>query len=386
MTSLKVAYVVGTLRPGGAERQMLALAERLPRDRFSVEFIEFSGPGTYVPRARAAGIRVRTLGALHPASGSGRQMWRRIGKTASYIRQVRRAHYDIVDAWLYPAYVLAAVLRHATGTPVIVAGRRNLGDLDDRFGPFEQLAQGIARRLTDAVVANSDAVAADAVARGGVDRASLRIIRNGVELIEPTGDDERTRLRAAWGIRPDALAVGCVANLREVKGHATLIRAFAEVAPITPIHLVLVGDGPLRGEIERQIAAAGLDHRVTMLGATLDPRPLYGSLDLVVQASRSEGLPNALLEAGAAGRAIVATAVGGTVEIVRHGETGLLVAPGDAAALGAAIKRLATDADLRQRLGRAAREHVAETFGMDRFVREFASLYEELAAAKRVLR
>jgi len=104
--------------------------------------------------------------------------------------------------------------------------------------------------------------------------------------------------------------------------------------------------------------------------------------DLVVQASRSEGLPNALLEAAAAARPLVATAAGGSGEVVIDGETGLLVPVDDVAAITGAMRRLATDPDLRQRLGAAARRHIDTVFTMERFVGEYAALYEELAAAK----
>jgi glycosyltransferase involved in cell wall biosynthesis len=115
----------------------------------------------------------------------------------------------------------------------------------------------------------------------------------------------------------------------------------------------------------------------------LDVEPLYPAFDVVVQGSIREGLPNGLLEAGAAGRAIVATAAGGTPEIVIDGQTGLLVPVNEPAALAGAIRRVATDLTLRERLGGAAREHVESVFGMERFVAEFASLYETLVAGKR---
>ena len=121
-------------------------------------------------------------------------------------------------------------------------------------------------------------------------------------------------------------------------------------------------------------------------GSEPNPEPLYDGFDIVAQASSREGLPNALLEAGAAGRAIVATDAGGSGEIVLDGRTGLLVPTQDSAALGTALDRLVFDSDLRDRFGSAAREHVARMFGMDRFVAEFVALYEEQVAAKKVRR
>jgi glycosyltransferase involved in cell wall biosynthesis len=167
-----------------------------------------------------------------------------------------------------------------------------------------------------------------------------------------------------------------------VKGHDLLLRAFAELGtgPSPRVTLVLIGDGELRDPIERRIAQLGLGGSVILHGEVADARSTYGALDIVVQASSEEGLPNAMLEAAAAGRGIVATAAGGTGEIVRDGLTGLLVPIDDAAALSTAMRRLVEDLVLRERLGEGARRHVLATFGMDRMVAEFAALYSGLVA------
>lgn len=385
MRPLRIGYIVGTLLPGGAERQMMALARALPRDRFAAELIEFSGPGSYVMQVTNAGVPVRTLGSPPAQSGLTAQLVRRSQKTVAYLRHVRAAQYDIIDAWLYPSYILAALLRQLSGTPIVVAGRRNLGDLRDRSRPLERVVDVLARRMTDAVVANSQAVAEYALQRGGVDPAKLRVIRNGVELIGSISATDRLAQRKMWGMTDDDIVIGCVANLREVKDHPVLLEAFRGLAASDPRpRLVLVGDGPMRADLERRIVQSGIADRVHLQGSVLDPRPLYGSFDLVVQASRSEGLPNAVLEAAASGLPVVATAVGGTDEIVVAGTTGLLVAPGDVAALMRALQRMAGDVELRMRLGRAGRERVATMFGMDRFVAEFVELYEELATAQQL--
>ena len=134
----------------------------------------------------------------------------------------------------------------------------------------------------------------------------------------------------------------------------------------------------MRPAMEARIRTLGLEERVRLLGSVADPTAMLGAFDVVVQASRSEGLPNALLEAAAAGRPIVATAAGGSGEIVLDGQTGLLVPIDDGDALASALLRLLGDTGLRESLGPAARERVATTFGMGRFVAEFAALYQGL--------
>jgi glycosyltransferase involved in cell wall biosynthesis len=387
MRPLRVAYLPPSLRPGGAEKQMLALAQGLPRDRFRVDFVSVSGPGEYDALASAVGARLRSLGK--PPSADSRsvdRIARRARKLLRYASLARAARYDIIDAWLYPADIMAALMRPLTGTPIVIAGRRSLWDFEGEFGRLELGLAAVAYRWVDAIVANSAAVAADTIERVHVDPAKVRIIRNGVEAIEQVSADERLALRARFGTGT-GLQIGCIANYRPVKRLDLLIEAFAPLAAEDPtVTLVLVGEGPLREDLQAQIGRLGLDSRVRLHGAELDPRSLYEAFDIVVQGSQSEGLPNAMLEAAAAGRPIVATAVGGTGEIILDGQTGLLVPASDPTALTSALRRLAADPALRDSLGAAAREHVARTFGMDRFVTEFATLYESLAAQKRVIR
>lgn len=388
MSRIRVAYLPASLNPGGAERQMLSLAERLPRDRFEVEFVVLSGSGMYDDRARAAGIRIRSAGqGPAPDARLPARLWHRASKVLRYAGVVRAGRYDVVDAWLYPADVLAALMRPFTQTPVVVTGRRNV-DPQHFFGPLERGVASLVGRLTDVVVANSAAAGEHAVKVGGVDPAKVRIIRNGVVVGAPASTAERIAIRRSLGVSdPNAVIVGCVANFLPVKRHELLLDAFAPVAGESqPVTLVLIGDGPLRAAIERRIRDLGLDGRVRLHGSIPSPEPLYAGFDLVVQASEREGLPNAMLEAGAAGRPTLATAAGGSGEIVRDGETGLLVPVGDRDALTVALRRLVIDADLRDRLGTGARDHIARTFGMDRFVSEFAALYESLAEAKRPFR
>lgn len=383
MRRLRVAYLPASLRPGGSERQMLALAERLPRDRFAVQFVALSGPGEYDARAAAIQAPVHFIGPPPDRSAPWlADQARRAGKLLRYAAVMRRQRFDIVDAWLYPSDVLAALMGPMTGRPIVISGRRNV-DPHDRFGRAERPLAMLAHRLTDAVVANSAAAAAHAIQHQGVDPAKLRVIRNGVELIDPLDRDEWAEHRAAIGAADDEIVVGCVANYRPVKRLELLIDAVgALIREGHRLRLVLVGDGPLRDSLERQVHALGLDACVRLHGSVADPGRLYGAFDVAVQTSCREGLPNALLEAAAAGRAIVATDAGGSNEIVLDGRTGLIVPVDDRERLVRALRLAVSDAGLRDRLGAAAREHVGVAFGMDRFAAEFAELYETLAAAR----
>jgi glycosyltransferase involved in cell wall biosynthesis len=384
---LRIAHVVTSLTPGGAERQGLVLAEGLPRDRFQVDFLAIGGPGEYDDRARAAGAGVILLGARPtPGESSLAGHRRRIGVMAAFVRTIRQGRYDIVDAWLYPDDVRAATTRWLTGVRVVMSGRRNI-QAHDRLGPLAGLLDRAVDRWVDAVVANSDASARFALESHHTNSAHVHVIRNGVEPIEPIDDEARRSWRERMGVGPDDVVVGCVGRLRRVKRAGLLIDAVARLVPERPdLRLVFVGEGDERPMLERKIRDLGLEGRVLLHGTELDPRPMYGAFDLVAQSSASEGLPNVLLEAAAAGRPIVATDAGGSNEIVIDGRTGLLVPIEDVDRLAGALARLLDDADLRRQLGAAAREHVQTAFGVGRFVREYGELYERMAADKGVRR
>ncbi|MGD0199378.1 MAG: glycosyltransferase family 4 protein [Bryobacteraceae bacterium] len=212
-------------------------------------------------------------------------------------------------------------------------------------------------RAADRVVTVCGPFAA-ALARTGVRPERIVVRHNAVEPFVPAPEAEVARLRAALGIPKGALVVLCAGRLSKEKGHADLIRAIAVVAQgrgTPPFRLVVAGGGPERGSIERTCAALGLVENVILTGYQPDLRVYYQMADMVALSSHTEGSPNVLLEAMAAGLPVVATRVGGVPEIAGHEENALLVEPRDPEAMAAALVRLLRDEDLRKRLGAAAR-------------------------------
>jgi glycosyltransferase involved in cell wall biosynthesis len=382
---LRVAFVSASLDVGGAERQMVHLAQHLPHDRFIIEFVLLTHRGALASVAEAAEAGVHDLGWV-PAHERGHAL-RWLWNLLRFGSALRRGHYDIVDAWLYHAYAISSVTRPIHRIPVLLSGRRSLSDFKEQHRPILRLLDAIAKRTVDGIVANSQAVRADVARREDIDPRRIRVIHNGVEIPPPISASERESIRAGWGFGPDTVVVGSVANYKPRKGLETLLRVAAALHPQVPqLRMVLVGEGFLRPVLERMIAELGLGGVVRLHGREPDARRLFGAFDIVAHASESEGLPNVLLEAAAAGRPIVATAAGGTAEVVVSGESGLIVPVGDEEGFARELLRLANDPALRARLGSAARERAATVFGMDRFVAETAALYEELATSKGVRR
>lgn len=359
---------------------MVLLARHLPRERFAVEFVLLGQPGELADEARAAGATV------HALRGPSRSrvafpVWvvRVLGSAWSYVRLVRRRRYDVIDAWLFGSYALAAVTRPLVGVSVLVSGRRSLSDYKAGFGIAYRIVDRLATAWSDAIVANAFAVAEDVHSREGLAADRITVIRNGVEIPEPPDAATLESLRSGWGAASDSVVVGCVANYKRGKGLEVLLEAFANVARSSPrAHLVLVGEGPLRPALVARRRELGLEGRVTLAGASPDPRRQYFAFDVSVLPSETEGLPNVLLEAAAAGRPLVATDAGATREVVIDGHTGLLVPIGNGDAIGAALLRLVESPRLRAELGAHAEALVRSEFSVEACVRSFADLYERL--------
>ncbi|HJQ32268.1 MAG TPA: glycosyltransferase family 4 protein [Pyrinomonadaceae bacterium] len=205
--------------------------------------------------------------------------------------------------------------------------------------------------------------------------------------ISPNGNaappvEEVSALRERLNIREGARVILAVGRLSREKGHADLVRALGHLRasePAIDFRLLVVGDGPEREAVETEARAQGVADRLVFAGHVSDVRPFYALADVLALPSHSEGSPNVLLEAMAAGLPVAATSVGGVPEIVSDEESALLVAPHDAAALGAALARLLKDEDLARRLASNARALVAAHYTPDAYARSLIELYREVS-------
>jgi glycosyltransferase involved in cell wall biosynthesis len=357
---------------------MLILATSLPSEHFMARFIVLGDRGTIADQAEAAGVRVDVVGAsIGREVSSGERLWATLAAVPRYSRLV--SDVDIVDAWLAPALTFAMLAQPFARVPVVLGGRRWLDDLYRTKPWFRRALLSAAARRAHAVVANSRVAAAQVVTTDRVPQDRVHTIPNAVERVS-TSSTDREQVRQAWGWSEHELVVGCVANFKPEKRLDLVIEAARRLLLALPfVRYVLVGEGPLRAQLEASIRAHDLESVVRIHGPEPDARRLYPGFDVAVQASESEGLPNVILEAAAAGLPIVATDVGGTTEIVTSGREALLVPVGDGEAIATAIKLLATDPALRRRLGDAGRSR-AEDFSVERLVTATAELYVRLAA------
>lgn len=235
------------------------------------------------------------------------------------------------------------------------------------------------------VIEVSPDLAKASVERDGIAPSRVLVIENGVDLVAFAGGG-RTAFRREIGVGEGEILVGMVGRLEEIKGPHVLLEAFVRAVGQRPgARLVFVGDGSLRGALESTVRAKGLAGRVSFTGTRPDIPCVMGGLDILVLPSLSEGLPFALLEGMAAGQAVAASAVGRIPGIVRNGENGLLLPPGDSGALAEALVDLLADDGLRRRLGREARLVVAERYDRRRMIEAYRETYA-LALAGEVQR
>jgi glycosyltransferase involved in cell wall biosynthesis len=297
-------------------------------------------------------------------------------------RMMRTWRPAVVHTHTAKAGMLGRVAAKLAGVPIVVHTYHG-HVLRGYFSPAKTAVfRGIETRLAalaDALVAVSDAVKDDLV-RLGVARAErIRVIPLGLELAHLACPLPRGELRREAGFAADAPLVGMVGRLVPIKDVPTFLRAARAVRESRPdVRFALVGDGEERPALERLATELGLDGALRFAGWRSDLRPVYGDLDVVVNASLNEGTPVALIEAMAAGRPVVATRVGGTPDLLGGSARGRLVPPGDPDALARAVLETLDDAGSSAARSRAAREHVLARHSLERLVGDVDSLYREL--------
>ncbi len=368
---IRVLELLTTTAPGGGPRQVYDLARRLPRSEFEVAV---AGPrdGLFFDRFRALGLTaVEVLaGGLGPRA------------LLATVRLIRRLGIAVVHTHGKGAGLHGRLAARWTG---VAAVHTFHGIHYERHPPpLAGLYLALERRLsrwTRMVINVSASQEAEGLALGLFTPAQSATIVNGVDLAEQDRVVARSPIpRAGLGLAPDLFVLGAVARFDPVKRLDTLIDALQALdRPRTA--LLLVGGGPEADRLRRLVAAARLDGRVSFPGWVEDPARVYPALDLYVSTSRKEGLPYAVLEAMGAGLAVVASDVPGHRDVVRHGETGLLVPPGDARALAAAIGALIDDPARRRGMGQAGRRRVLREFSIQPMVAKTAEIYRAAAAA-----
>jgi glycosyltransferase involved in cell wall biosynthesis len=364
---VKALFLCQNLGVGGAEELILGASTALPAVGVESGVVALTRKGPIADEIAAAGV------PLHLVTGQPGPR-----DPAAFLRLVRllqRERPDVVHAFLIAASIYGRLAAFAAGVPLVLAAEQNVYS---RKPKRHAMLERVLAARTYRVVACCEVVGRFYQQQVRVSASKVAVIYNAVRFGPRPEARDAVEARAALDLPPDALVLGTLGRLTEQKGHRVLLRAVAEIARTVPsVALFVAGTGALRDDLEAEAARLGVAERVRFLGLRRDRETLYAAMDVFVLPSHWEGLSLALVEAMGAGRAVVATSVGGNPEVVQDGRTGLLVPPDDPQALADALTAIGLDQGLRMSLGEAAATDARARFSIEQHVTQLAALYRQ---------
>jgi len=362
---VRVCFMIDSLQPAGTETQLLALIHHLDRSRIQPALCLLKGEDELSRSLEPTDCPVIRLGV------KGLARPQTLMKSLQLARFLHRQRIDVLQVYFPDSTYFGVPVAWLAQVPRIICTRNNIGYWAT---PLHRQLGRLSQRLATGLVANCQACGQAVTDGEGLSPERIAVLENGVDLSRFPQP-----LRWPHSGSGKVRRVGITANLRPVKDLEVFVRAAGEIAAIyQDVTFHIAGEGELRPALEKLVADLGLKERVFLPGTVQDvPRFLY-DLDIAVLCSRSEGMSNAILEYMAAGKAIVATGVGGNVQLLEHNRHGLLVPAGDPHRLAEGIRRFIDDPALGIRLAQAARQRVEERYSREAMVRRFEAFYEEL--------
>lgn len=366
----RIAWVIPTMRVGGSEIQLLHLMKALAHD-FELSLICTRSEGALIGDARRAGAYVRVLDAP-----SGWDF--RIGRRLCHIFQAHTPH--IMHSYLGGFDLFANKGARKAGVPIIISSRRELAVWQK---PRHRFMQRRANAYVDCIVANSRAVAEFAARQEREPVGRYRVIHNGVEPENFVATIPREQILNRFRLPPHTLNIGMVANFSPVKDHRLFLdMANCLIKQRQDVHFLLVGTGPLVDRIGDLIRRRKQDKYFTRIGTVGEVSDLLSAMDVMVHTAKSEGFPNAIIEAMCARTPCVAGRVGGIPELLQHEKTGLLVDERTPEAFARAVASLLDHPERRHAMGVAAGTWVRDHLPMQAMVDNYRALYHELLQQK----
>jgi L-malate glycosyltransferase len=367
----KVLIFASSFQIGGSERQALELFRHMDRTKFDLHLASFSAEG---PLAEFLPCPIDEV-QVYPLKGFC---------TKSHLRQARRFYRYLVEERIetvqcfdFYSNLFAIPVARLARVPLILGCRRDEAVMRTAW---QQRVERWSYCMATGVIANAEAIKKQLINRDGLQPEKIWVIHNGLDLKR---FDAPSGLCAGVPVEHGKVTVAVVANLRPEKGHLVFLKAVQRLMKSKPdSQFLIVGDGPMREAIETTVKELGLTGSVQLTGGVTNVPSLLRSVDIVVLASlKNEGLPNAVMEAMAAGKPVIATDTGGTAELVVDGLTGYVVLPGNSDMLAERMDNLCQDAEARRNMGEAARRRIVEQFTVDHMARRFEDLYRELVNA-----
>ena len=370
---INLLQILTSFQIGGTERQVANLALGVDSSKFAL----------HLACLRNFGELLADLERLHvpkPEFRIGKlyapwTVWQAV-RLARYLRANR---IQIVHSYGFYPNVFTVPVAKLVGAPIIVASIRDTGNL---LTPMQTRLQKLVCRFADCVLVNAEAIRENLLEQG-YDPSKIVVIRNGIVMARFAKREPNERLRRDLGIPLSARLVAVFSRLNRMKGVQYFLDAAVVLAARFPdVCFLVAGDGGSRKELEEHARRLGLGRRIVFTGFRTDVPDLLSEATISVLPSLSEGTSNTLLESMAAGVAVIATRVGGNIEVVEDEISGLLVPPSDSAALVSATSRLLEDPGMALRLGQAGLRRVSEIYSISGSVHETELLYQRLASVK----
>ncbi len=358
---------------GGAEKQIYELAKGLDKTKFKVTVVSLETYGDSDPKLiEDVGCNFKKIYVKRIYSLSG------IMKGFFFKRFLCEQAVDIVMTFHFSSDIWGAFWAKQAGVKSIISNRRDMGFW--RSKRHVKAYQWINRSVTRIIV-NAKAIAKHISEEEGLSSNKISVIYNGIHISEIQEDNKVKELRQRLGIKEDQIVVMHVANIKPVKGHEYLIRAFANVVKEKKeAQLVLIGEDLLEGAMQSLAEELGIENYVHFLGKRKDVSELLTVSDICTLPSMSEGLSNAVMEYMLAGKPVVATNVGGNPELVLDERNGFLVEKKNAGQLSSALLKLVNDAELRVNMGKNGYQYIAQSFSITKMIEEYSRLFEDVGS------
>jgi len=368
---MRVFFLLDSFMIGGTETQAVELARRLDPKRYQVTIGCLRREGPLLERLKDTPVEIMEVdlgGGIDSPAGL-----LRILKLAHFLRKQRFQILHAHDLWSNIVGMAAAMLAR---TPVTITSQRDLSH-DAWYGTYRRRVLRFLQGRSSVVLTNAKAIRDGLIEQDRLLPDKVCVVYNGVDLDRFHVLADRDQIFPSCGGNKLIVLVGNM--ITDVKGHDVLISAAPQVVKVHPkTQFVLVGEGAMRSGFEKHVRDLGLHENFLFLGRRRDVPAILACCDIAVLPSLAEGLPNAVLEYLAAGLPVVATALGGNIEIIQDGATGLLVPAQDPQSLAGALIKLLSDEDLAARIAGDGCDYVKQNFSFERLVADMDALYAKL--------
>jgi len=370
---IKICYIIGQLARGGAEKQLYELVKNSDKKQFYPVVISLSQGGFFANEIRELNIKVIEI---------ARKKNREFSRLFKLIKLIREIKPEIVHTFLFSANSYGRIAAILCRVPVIIASERNSSEMGKDKTLFEMFIDKIIALFTDAIICNSHKAADMLVKRYCFNEKKVFTVHNsinGIDFLKGNYSCDRK-------IAP--CVIGTVGRLYPQKNHKLfldIVKLLSDMPDNDHVDFLIVGNGPLRGELESYSKKLGIRDKVLFTGERTDIPDLLQNMDVFVITSLYEGLSNAIMEAMAAGLPVVATNVGGNSELIIDGETGFLYHPNEPLEFTNKIHDLLNNKNMAKQMGENGKKRIISEFNTEKMIRGIENIYLALLGRRNIL-